>query len=123
MSAARTGPGVALALLAALVAVTPACGRKSSLEKAGRKADEAIEKASGAAKDAASRLSATATAAGAEAADRASRAGRDVKEGAQKVGGVVQETAENVGKDVASPRPTPTRAPPLRGPRRKPQQN
>ena len=113
--------GVVAAGLLALLALSPACGRKGSLEKAGRKADEAIEKAGEAAKEAADRLKATATAAGADAADRAGRAGQAASEGARKVGDDVKQTAGNVASEVQKPRPTPPPGSSPAGARRKPE--
>ncbi len=118
MNGAR-GRGAVVAGLVVLLAVPSACGRKSSLEKAGRKADEAIAKAEEAAKEAADRMKATAAAAGADAADRAERAGQAAGEGARKVGDAVKETAGNVAREAQKPRPT--TPPPPTGPRKKPE--
>jgi predicted small secreted protein len=105
---------IPVAVLAAAVTLLPACGRKNTFEKAGKKADEAIGKAGDAAKEAADRLKATATAAGAAASDTAGRVGKEIKEGSQKVGDVIQETGGNVKREVhryPPPLPTPTLPP------------
>ena len=102
------------ALIVVGIASLPACRKRGTFEKAGRKVDEAVQKAGDSAKEAADRLKATATAAGAQAADTAGRVGQEVKEGAEKVGDVVKETAGNVRRETQRgnplPVPTPTRA-------------
>jgi len=108
-------------LAAALIAGLWGCGKQGTLEKAGKKADEAVQKAGESAKEAADRLTATAAAAGSQAAETAGRVGQEVKEGARKVGDVVAETAGNVQREVQRgnplPAPTPTR-PAGSGPRK-----
>ncbi|HUM02071.1 MAG TPA: hypothetical protein VL084_07275 [Thermoanaerobaculia bacterium] len=100
-------------LAAALSAGLSGCGKQGTLEKAGKKADEALQKAGQSAKEAADRMAATAAAAGSQAAETADRVGHEVKEGARKVGDVVVETSGNVQREVKRgnplPAPTPTR--------------